>query len=81
MSRYSGPQRTIERTAWIRFAYVCDVEDLTISIRRGVLDVEEVNAASNATIVIDRMLRNGRSNWRRRMLNTLMRHNRRGSMP
>ena len=62
------PQRPIERTGWIRFAYVCDVEDFTISIRRGILEPDEVNAASNVTIIIDRMLRNGRAGWRHNRL-------------
>lgn len=54
------PQRPIERTRWVRFAYVCDVNNLTIAVRRGVLQPDEVNAACNATIIIDRMLRHNR---------------------
>jgi hypothetical protein len=81
MSKATGPQRPIELLHWMRFAYVCDVADLTIHIRRGVLNPDEVNAASNTTIIIDRMLRAGRSSWRRRLLNSLIRHNRPGSKP
>lgn len=58
---------------WCRFGFVHDINDHITSIKSGLLTIEEVNAASGATIIIDRMLRNGRSSWRRKMLNALMR--------
>lgn len=56
---------------WQPMHYVCDVEDLTIAVSRNVLEPDEINAACNATIVIERMFRNARLPWRRRMMNAL----------
>lgn len=56
---------------WQPMHYICDCEDLSIAVSRNVLEPGEVNAACNATIIIERMLRNGRITWRRRALDEL----------
>lgn len=75
-------QRDIETRGWARFAYVCDINDTLVAMASGNLTAKEVNAASSATIIIDRMLRNGRSRWRTRMLNAIVRrYNNDGKTP
>lgn len=58
-------------TTWEPMHYICDAEDLPIAVSRNVLELEEMNAACNATIIIERMLRNGRLPWRQRMMDAL----------
>lgn len=59
-------QRSIEQQPWQRYQYVCDVSDMTISVTRltadddgnyqMVLDRNEIVAACNTTVLLDRLI-------------------------
>lgn len=61
--------RDCEQRPWLRFYVVYDND---LSIQSALLnDPRSINAANNATIVLDRMVRNGRRGWIARQLKRL----------
>lgn len=67
------PNRLCERRPWERFRFV-GISDRTYKMSDTEMLVPlEVNAAANATIIIDRMMRDGRVKWRTRLLNDIRR--------
>jgi len=72
------PNRSCERRPWERFKFV-GISDRTYKMSdKTMLGPHEVNATANATIIIDRMMRDGRVGWRDKLMNDLRRSLRRG---
>lgn len=80
MSKECGPQRACERVGWVRWAYI-DYVGNAFRTYQIASDRDAVNAALNSTIIIDRMLRDGRSKWRNNLMLRLRGRMNPGSKP
>jgi hypothetical protein len=63
-------QRNCEQRQWVRFAWIGEHDGaLRVNCREtsNDLTVEEINAACNCTIILSRMVRQGRNEWVKRV--------------
>jgi hypothetical protein len=65
--------RACERKPWARFKFVGMSDRVYAMSDKDVCGPMETNAAANATIIIDRMLRDGRVKWRNRLMQSIRR--------
>lgn len=73
-------QRNSEKRQWVRFAWIGEHDGAMRVNATGAecngLMVDEVNAACNVTIILSRMVRQGRNAWVKRVWDNIKRNRR-----